>query len=283
MKEPKTIHVEGLSIINPKAAGIDIGSKSHFVSIGQDKSMVKEFGCFTENLYQIADWLKENDITTVAMESTGSYWKGLFIILQAQGFEVILVNGRFTKNVRGRKSDVMDCQWIQKLHSCGLLQGSFIASNFTETLKTYNRHRKGLIENAADYIKKMQKALRLMNIRLDNVLRDVTGKSGQEIINCIIKGERDPEKLANLAHTNVKASKETIIMALTGDWRNEYVFELKQSYEMYLFFHQKIKECDLQIDNVLEEAIRNREKEDGEARLEYKPIKRKRQIRMRQN
>jgi len=255
MGKQKKIKVEGLPVINPNAVGIDVGSKSHFVAIGQGADDVKEFGVYTEDLHEIAKHIISHGKTTVAMESTGTYWQMLFLILQDYGLEVILVNGRFTKNVRGRKSDVIDCQWIQKLHACGLLQGSFLPDNFTESLRQYSRHRKSLIESAASYISKMEKSLRLMNIRLDNVLRDSTGKSGQAIIQAILKGERDGSKLADLADWRVKASKEEIAKALTGDWRDEYVFELKQCYESYQFFHQKISECDVEIEKLLQKQI----------------------------
>lgn len=196
-------------------------------------------------------------IVTVAMESTGSYWQQLFSILQDYGLEVILVNGRFAKNVKGKKTDVKDCQWLQKLHSLGLLQGSFLPDNDVETLRIYSRHRKKLIENAADYIKRMQKSLRLMNIRLDNVLRDVTGKSGIAIIEAILSGERNPKQLAELADWRVKKSKEEIAKALTGNWRDEYVFELQQSYEIYKNFQEKISETDKQTEKLLEKQVEN--------------------------
>jgi transposase len=250
------INVEGLPVIHPKVAGIDVGSKSHYVAIGQDKLKdVWQVGCYTEDYHNLAQQLISKGITSVAMESTGSYWKGLYLILQDYGLEVLLVCGKFTNNVRGRKTDVLDCQWIQKLHSCGLLTGSYLPDNFTESIREISRHRKGLIDNAASYIKKMQKSLRLMNIRLDNAISDVTGKSGQAIIRAIINGETDGRKLAELAHWRIKKSKEEITKALTGDWRSDLVFELKQSYEIYLLFHQKIQECDKEIEKLIEQEV----------------------------
>ena len=265
-----------MTIVNPKAAGIDVGSKSHFVAIGQQKDDIREFGCYTHQLHDLCNWLKQEQVTTVALESTGSYWKPLFVMLQDYGLTPILVNGKFTKNVKGRKTDVLDCQWIQKLHMLGLLEGSFIPDLFTETLRHYCRHRQTLIEDAAGYINKMQKALRLTNIRLDVALRDVTGVSGKAIIEAILAGERKPIALAKLAYYNVKKSKEEIAQALTGDWREEYLFELKQSYEVYNYFHQKISECDIQIEKLLEEKIEDNEKQDGEARLTYSGKKKNR-------
>ncbi len=247
--------IEKMPVINTGAAGIDVGGKSHFVAIGQKPEDVKEFEAYTDDLHEIAKWLISMGIVTVAMESTGSYWQQLFSILQDYGLEVILVNGRFAKNVKGKKTDVKDCQWLQKLHSLGLLQGSFLPDNDVETLRIYSRHRKNLIENAADYIKRMQKSLRLMNIRLDNVIRDVTGKSGIAIIEAILSGERNPKLLAQLADWRVKKSKEEIAKALTGNWRDEYVFELQQSYEIYKNFQEKISETDKQIEKLLEKQV----------------------------
>jgi len=266
---------EKMKVIHSKAAGIDVGSKSHFVAIGQQKNEVREFGCYTNELHELCRWLKEKSVNTVALESTGSYWQSLFVMLQDYGLNPILVNGKFTKNVRGRKTDVLDCQWIQKLHMLGLLEGSFIPDLFTETLRQYCRHRQTLLEDAAGYIKKMQKALRLTNIRLDVALRDMTGVSGKAMIEAILKGERDPEKLAALAHFNVRKSREEIALALTGDWREEHLFELKQSYEVYNYFHEKISECDQEIEKLLNKKVEDNEKQDGEARLEYKGKKKK--------
>ncbi|MCK5537776.1 MAG: IS110 family transposase [Bacteroidales bacterium] len=247
--------IEKMPVVNTNAAGIDVGGKSHFVSIGQNKEGVREFGVYTIDLHQIAKWFLSKGIITVAMESTDSYWQQLFTILQEYGLNVILVNGRFAKNVKGKKTDVKDCQWIQKLHSLGLLEGSFLPDNDVEALRTYSRHRKTLIENGADYIKRMQTALRLMNIRLDNVIRDVTGKSGRAIIEAILEGERNGTKLAGLADRRVKKSKEEIAKALTGNWRDEYIFGLRQSYDIYKNIHEKVAETDKEIEKLLEKQI----------------------------
>jgi len=261
-----------MPVVNSNAAGIDIGGKSHFAAIGQDIEDVREFGAYTENLHELAKWLIAKGIVTVAMESTGSYWQQLFTILQEYNLNVILVNGRFAKNVKGKKTDVKDCQWIQKLHSLGLLQGSFLPDNDVETLRIYTRHRRNLIENSADYIKRMQKALRLMNIRLDNVIRDVTGMSGRAIIEAILKGERNAKKLAELANWRVKKSKEEIAKALTGNWRDEYVFELKQSYEIYMNFQDRIAETDEKMEELL---IKQTQNIDFEIIKSNKPVKKK--------
>lgn len=244
-----------MPIIHPNAAGIDVGGKFHLVALGQSLDEVRQFGVYTEDLHKLANWLLDNGVETVAMESTGSYWKGLFVILQDYGLNPILVNGSQVKNVKGRKSDVQDAQWIQRLHSLGLLSGSFLPDNLTDSLKQYSRHRQKLQNNGADYIKKMQKAMRLMNIRLDNVLSDVVGKSGRAIIQAIIDGERDAEVLAGKMDYRVRKSKEEVVKALTGDWRDSYVFELKQSYELYQFLRKQVAECDQAIEAILQKAV----------------------------
>lgn len=246
---------EKMPVVNPQAAGIDVGGSTHYVAVGQNTDDVRKFGVYTEDLHLLAQWLVAIGITTVAMESTGDYWRSLFIILQDYGLEVILVNGKYTKNVKGKKTDVLDCQWIQKLHSLGLLESSFLPDSFTESVRQVSRHRKNLIENASDYIKKMQKSLRQMNIRLDNVLRDVTGQSGQAIIKAIINGERNSKELALLVNYKVHASKEEIEKALSGDWRLEFIIELKHSFELYHIFREKINECDKEIDKLLQKEI----------------------------
>lgn len=183
-----------LDVVNKNAAGIDIGSRSHWVAVGQSDAEIKEFGVYNKNLYELADWLETHNIKTVAMESTGNYWQTLHAVLISKGFEVILCNGKFTKNIKGKKTDVKDCQWIQKLHSLVLLSGSFLPDEDTEILRTYTRHRSNLIKQAASASKKMQKYLRLMNIRLDVVVKDVVGLTGLKIIRVIALGETDPKK-----------------------------------------------------------------------------------------
>jgi len=266
---------EKMAVVNPGAAGIDVGSKSHFVCINQAEGGVREFGCYTNDLQELCDWLINNQVKTVALESTGSYFRPLLVLLQANGLNPLLVNGKYTKNVKGKKTDMMDCQWIQKLHSLGMLEGSFIPDLFTETLRQYCRHRSSLVADASGYINKMQKALRMTNIRLDSALADIVGTSGTVIIEAILKGERDPQKLASLTSGRVKKSKEEIALALTGDWREEYLFELKQSYELYLYLQQKIQECDQEIGQLLDKKIEENEKPNGEARLIYHGRKRR--------
>lgn len=275
VKQPKADGFERMPIVNLAAAGIDVGSSSHFVAIGQNKEDVKEFGVYTEDLHEICKYLVAAGRTTVALESTGSYWQPLFVMLQQYNLAPILVNGKFTKNVKGRKTDVKDCQWIQKLHTMGMLEGSFIPDLFTEKVRQYYRHRQTLVDSAASYINKMQKALRLINIRLDSVLRDVMGRSGKDIIEAILKGERDAKALSLLAQPSVKKTKEEIASALTGDWRQEYIFELKQCYEIYKYYHKMIDECDEAIKQLLTAEIARKQKEENLTRVENVEIKKK--------
>jgi len=249
MSQPKK-SVE-FSLVHPHACGIDIGSRSNWSCIGEGKGQIREFGVFTEDHHSLAKWLLSNKVRTVAMESTGIYWKPLFLILQAYGFEVLLVNASHVKNVRGKKTDVCDCHWIWQLHRAGLLRGSFQPDEFTEQLRTFNRQRQSLIEGAAQHISKMQKALVLMNLQLPVVLTDITGKSGKAIIQAILKGERNGERLAKLADKRVKADRQTIAKALQGQWHHQHLFTLRQSWEMYQFYQQQIAQCDAEIEAIL--------------------------------
>jgi transposase len=266
---------EKMPVVHPNAVGIDVGSRSHFVAFGSNKEDVREYGVYTKDLHRLCQDMISYGGTTAAMESTGSYWQPLFVMLQQYELNPILVNGKFTKNVKGRKTDVQDCQWIQKLHTMGMLEGSFIPDLFTETIRQYYRHRESLVENAAGYISKMQKALRLINIRLDAVLRDVMGLSGKTIIEAILKGERNPAVLASLAHKGVKASTAEIEAALTGDWRDEYIFELRHCYEIYQYYQQKIDECDQEMKRLLDTEIERKQKEEGLIKVEDVKIKKK--------
>lgn len=231
-------------IISPHSAGIDVGSRFHMVAAGQTAQDVKKFGVFTDDHNQMIRWLTQRGITSIAMESTGNYWQTLFDALQGAGFEVELVNGNQIKNVKGKKTDVQDCMWIQKLHSLGLLTGSFLPQADLQKLRTYYNHRQHLINQAARYVNKMQKAMRLMNIRLEVVLNDVTGKSGRAIIEAMLGGERNPVTLASLADYRVKTPKEEIARALEGNWREDLLFELRECLSFYDFYSAKIKECD---------------------------------------
>lgn len=189
----RTKRRQKLEIKNPDAAGIDIGSAVHYVCVpeGRDKECVKTVGCFTGDLHRLAQWLKKCCVKTVVMESTGVYWIPLFQILEGQGFEVKLVNARYVKNVPGRKSDVQDCQWLQQLHSYGLLQGSFRPQGQICSLRSYIRQRESLTRSAKVHIQRMQKALTQMNLHLHKVISDITGLTGMRIIQAILEGERD--------------------------------------------------------------------------------------------
>jgi len=244
---------EAFIVIHPDAAGIDVSSKDYYVAVPEDRDErpIKTFGCFTQNLQEIADWLKKCRITSVAMESTSVYWTQLFIVLQDQGFEVFLVNAQQIKNVSGKKSDVADCQWIQQLHTYRVLTNSFQPDKITRELRTYVRQRKKLTEDACKEVLRMQKSLTLMNIKLDRVISDIMGKSGKNIIEAILAGERDAKVLVNLVDGRLKASKEDLRKSLEADWRKEYLFTLQQCYDLYQFFQMKIAECDLQIETIL--------------------------------
>jgi transposase len=262
-----------MDVFNPYAAGIDVGSKSHWVSIGQHEKDVREFGVYSSDHEELICWLQESGVTTIAMESTGNYWQTLFSALQQAGFEVLLVHGRQIKNVKG-KTDVKDCQWIQKLHSLGLLSGSFLPSNKIEQLRNYERFRSWLIEECAKMSNKMQKVLRLMNIRLDVVLSDVTGKSGMAIIKAILEGERSGENLQLLFDSRVKKSKEEIAKSLQGQWDNGFLFELKNCYELYIDLQSRIADCDKEEEELFKQfEFRGK---DGNAISENLPRKHKR-------
>jgi len=244
-----------LDIINPNCAGIDIGSKSHFVAVGQALEDVKEFGVYADDLTAICLHLKEYGVTSVAMESTGNYWQNLYVELEKHQMEVTLCNGKFTKHAKGKKTDVKDCRWIQKLHALGLLTGSFLPDATTEQLRTYCRQRTNWIDLAAEASHKMQKYLKLLNFRLDVVVKDICGLTGLAIIADICKGNLDPEKLSLHRHGNCRKSEEEIAKALKGNNRTDFLFGLRQEYDSYLFFQKKIEACDTQINAFLKTQI----------------------------
>jgi transposase len=246
-----------MEIVNPQAAGIDVGSRSHWVAVGQQENDVREFGVFNQDLFEMADWLLQNKVKTIAMESTGTYWQNLYAVLISKGFHVILCNGKFTKNIKGKKTDIKDCQWIQKLHSLGLLSSSFLPDGKTEQLRTYCRHRANLLHNAASTSKKMQKYLRLLNLRLDVVVNDICGLTGLLIIRAICDGETNPQKLAMLRHGNCRKSEEEIARALQSNGRKDYLFALQQELDTYDHLQNKIIECDKMIELMLNEIINN--------------------------
>ncbi len=236
-----------LSQINPNAAGIDIGADRHWVSVpvGRDEENIRSFACFTADLYTMAEWLKQCGVDTVAMESTGVYWIPVFQVLESRGLEVKLVNAHYVKTVPGRKTDVLDCQWLQQLHTYGLLSGSFRPEDQICKLRSYIRQRDNLIKSACVHVQRMQKALTQMNIQLHRVISDITGTTGLSIIREIVSGERNPIKLAALKDGRIKASRENIAASLTGDYRPELVFILQQELKFYEFHQTQIADCDL--------------------------------------
>ena len=245
---------EGLSQLNLNAAGIDVGATSHFVAVPADRAEqpVQEFEAFTADLYRLADWLAECGVETVVMESTGVYWIPLFGVLEDRGFRVMLVDPRRIKNVPGRKTDVLDCQWLQQLHTYGLLSGAFRPDGDVRRLRSYLRQRVMLVQYASHHIQHMQKALTQMNVKLHHVISDITGKTGTDIIEAIVSGQRDPRQLAQLRDPRIKADEATIAKSLQGHWREEHIFELTQALELYRFYQDKIAECDREIEAQLE-------------------------------
>lgn len=244
-----------LKRVNLDAAGIDIGAAEHWAAVppgrntqGQD---VRRFGAFTGELCALADWLKQCEIQTVAMESTGVYWIALYELLVERGFEVLLVDARQAKNVPGRKTDVLDCQWIQELHTYGLLRGAFRPVDQVCILRSYLRQRSMLVSYASHHIQHMQKALEQMNLKLSHVVSDITGLTGMGVIKAILSGERDPVKLAKLRDPRCKSSEATVARALEGHYREEHLFTLQQAVELVEFYQQQMTACDRQIEACL--------------------------------
>jgi len=235
-----------LEVVHPDAAGVDIGNECHYVAVPptRDTQPVRRFGCTTAELKAMAEWLKQCGIRTVAMQSTGVYWIAVYDILEAADLEVYLVNARETKNLPGRKSDVQESQWLMKLHTYGLLRNSFRPPQEIRTMRTYWRQRNDLVRAAGRHIQRIQKALMQMNIQLTNVLSDVSGMTGQAIIQAILAGERDPRKLAAFRDFRVKASQEQIARSLEGRWQEDLLFVLKQEQDGYEFCQQQMAECD---------------------------------------
>jgi transposase len=254
----RRIQAEDLSleVVHSDAAGIDIGNESHYVAVPatRDPRPVQRFGCTTAELKEMAMWLKQCRIRTVALQSTGVYWIPVYDILEEAGLEVYLVNARDTKNLPGRKSDVQESQWLMKLHTYGLLRNSFRPPQEVRRMRTYWRQRNDLVRSAGRHIQRIQKALTQMNLQLANVLTDVSGATGQAIIKAILAGERDPRKLAALRDKRVKASEEEIARGLEGNWQDDLLFLLKQEQEGYEFCQKQIAECDAQLEQYLQQT-----------------------------
>ncbi len=245
--------LDSLKQIEQNAAGIDIGADSHWVSVSpdRDEQNVREFKCYTPDLYALADWLSQCEVATVVMESTGVYWIPVFQILETKGFKVLLVNSHHVKTVPGRKSDLLDCQWLQQLHSYGLLAGSFRPQDEICVLRSYIRHRDNLIRSAGTHVQRMQKALTQMNLQLHRVISDITGKTGLKIIRAILAGERNPQQLASFKDGRIRRTTEEIAAALVGDYRSEHLFVLEQELQLYEIYQQQISQCDRQIEEYL--------------------------------
>lgn len=246
--------VPSLDCIEPNAAGIDVGAAEIFVAVPQDRdpSPVRSFETFTEDLHRLKDWLLQCKITTVAMESTGVYWIALFQILERAGIDVCLVNAQYVKHVPGRKTDVIDCQWLQYLHSVGLLRASFRPEDRVCVIRSLLRHRDSLVQMAAAHVQHMQKALTQMNLQIHHVLSDITGQSGLAILDAILKGERNAIVLAQLRDQRVKASAEVVVKSLIGDYRREHLFTLEQSLQAYRYYQNLMAACDQEIEEQLD-------------------------------
>jgi transposase len=247
----------GLPVIHDRAAGIDVGSRFHVVAVGADfcTEPVQTFQAFTSDLQRMADWLVATGIKTVAMESTGVYWVPVYEVLEGRGIEVILANAREARAVPGRKSDVNDAQWLQRLHACGLLRASFRPGRDIAALRVYLRLRERHLDYGAAHIQHMQKALTFMNLQLHHVVADVTGVTGMKIIRAIVNGERDPQVLALMRDVRCKASQDTVRAALVGNYQPEHVFALTQALALYDFYQARVDDCDAQIQAVLAALI----------------------------
>jgi transposase len=242
--------LEGLPPLNLNAAGIDVGNAAHYAAVpcGRDAQPVREFGSFTADLHRMARWLKTCRVDTVVMQATGVYWIGLYQVLEEHGLNVRVVNARYTKTLPGRKTDVQECQWLQKLHTFGLLNNSFLPPAEIRELRTYLRQRENLVVGAATCIQHLQKTLTEMNVQLANVISDITGVTGMAILRAMVAGERDAERLAELKNERIQASRAEIARSLEGNWREELLFVLQQSLEMYDIYLEKIVDCDQRIE-----------------------------------
>jgi transposase len=297
-KKQKTKNVLQMPIVNPYSAGIDISDKEHVVAVaeGLAEKRVQTFGSMTCDLEKIALWLEECEVDTVAMESTGVYWKPLFQLLVKKGFEVYLVNAAHIKNVTGRKDDENDAMWIQKLHSCGLLKTSYLPDEEQDMFRTLVRYRRTLTEDSSRFVNRMQKSLELMNIKFHTIISDITGKSGLAVVEAILDGERNANNFLPFIHGGVKASADEIVKSLEGNWRADHLFTLKESHAMYKIYRERIALCDKEIEAYLQrwEAKRNegeiiikKQQEDREAEqdieVQKKPAKKQKKSKNKNN
>lgn len=248
----KKVKVESLKQLNLNAAGLDIGAAEIYAAVPEEQTeeSVRKFDTFTADLNALAEWLEECGVETVAMESTSVYWIPVYEILEARGFELYLVNARHVKNVTGRKTDVLDCQWLQQLHTYGLLRGSFRPSQEICELRTFLRHRDTLLRYRAGHIQHMQKSLNLMNLHLTNVISDITGVTGMKIIRAIVAGERNPNTLSQYRDPNCKNSEAVIAKSLEGNYQSDHLFTLQQALELYDIYTDKLRVCDAQLEQL---------------------------------
>ena len=243
---------QSLTVVHPHAGSVDVGAECHYAAVppgsdptGQD---VREFSAFTAGLRELCQWFKRCGVETVALEATGVYWISLYELLEAEGLQPRLVDARQVQNVSGRKSDVLDCQWIRQLHSFGLLSSAFRPEEQISVLRSYMRQRDMLVSAAAEHIQHMQKALTQMNLKLQHVVSDISGETGLRITRAIVAGERNPDALAKLRDGRCKESEQTIAAALNGSYRREHLFALKQALELYDVYYQKIAACDQELE-----------------------------------
>src|ERR1700681_2745281 len=242
-------------IMESNAAGIDVGAREMFVAVPPDRDQhpVRVFDTFTEDLQQLAEWLVECGIKKGAMESTGVYWIPLYDILEEYGLKPCLVNARHMKNVPGRRTDWHECQWLQYLHSVGLLRAAFRPEGDVCAVRAIMRHRNDLVQAASQHVQHMHKALTQMNVQIQHVISDITGRTGLAIVEAILAGQRDPAELAKLRDSRIRASEDTIRKSLVGNWRKEHLFTLKQSLQLYRTYQQQTVECDQEIEKLLGE------------------------------
>ncbi|MGA8731024.1 MAG: IS110 family transposase [Terracidiphilus sp.] len=247
---PQSKSALSLECIEPNAAGIDVGAIEIYVAVppGRDEHTIRRFQTFTQDLREMAEWVKRCGVTTVAMESTGVYWLPPYEILEEAGLRVCLVNSKHVKHVPGRKSDVRDCQWLQYLHSVGLLQASYRPENAICEIRSLSRHRASLVELATVHVQHMHKALTQMNLQIHHVLSDITGMSGLAIVDAILAGQRSPAQLAALCHVTVRSPRETVIKSLVGNYRPEHLFTLRQSLQAYRQYQTMLADCDREIE-----------------------------------
>ena len=254
-----------LPVMRPNAGGVDIGAREIFVAVPTDRDTesVRSFPTFTQDLHALADWLQRCHVDTVAMESTGVYWIPLFQILEARGIEVHLVNAQHVHHVPGRKSDVLDCQWLQYLHAVGLLRASFRPEHAVCEIRSLMRHRENLVQMACVHVQHMHKALDQMNLQIHHVISDITGVTGLAIVDAIVAGKTNPKELAKLRDHRIKASIETVTKSLVGDYRPEHIFTLKQSLTAYRHYQQLIADCDQEVQQRVHTFDSQNTKDDG--------------------